>query len=93
MADLAIPNFSIRGRTQSLFFVRIYAPAGHMTLGGGLDGILGPNSVSDSFPPYSRLIDLDNGLRRLSIMGLDSVYSDSFYFSYILIQLFCRRIP
>ena len=54
MADLAIPNFSIRGRTQSLFFVRIYAPAGHMTLGGGLDGILGPNSVSGKIP--SRLI-------------------------------------
>ena len=54
MADLAIPNFSIRGRTQSLFFVRIYAPAGHMTLGGGLDGILGPNSVPGKIP--SRLI-------------------------------------
>lgn len=43
--------------------------------------------------PSMGLIDLDNGLRRLSIMGLDSVYPDSFYFSYILIQLFCRRIP
>ena len=43
--------------------------------------------------PSMGLIDLDNGLRRLSIMGLDSVYSDSFYFSYILIQLFCRRMP
>lgn len=38
--------------------MRIYAPAGHMTLGGGLDGILGPNSVSGKIP--SRLIVWDH---------------------------------
>ena len=36
--------------------------------------------------PSMGLIDLDNGIRRLSIMGLDSVYSDSSVISVIYLS-------